>query len=54
MQVSLAASKVLEEQGCIAKNCGYNYKDSNNVDMVEYVNASSKFENMDFGGQLSV
>ena len=55
VQVSLAASKVLEEQGCIAKNCGYNYKDSNNVDMVEYhVDASSKFENMDFGGQLSV
>ena len=60
IQLSLVASKVLEAQDLVAKNCGYRYVDPiDNVEMVEYhVDAipSDKLGNLvgPFGAQLSV
>lgn len=55
IQVSRAASKLLEDQGFVAKSCGYNYTDEHGSEMVEYhVDASDKFPPLPMGGNLSV
>jgi hypothetical protein len=51
VQLTLVASKILEEQDLVAKNCGYPYLYAvNNIEMLEYQNDAVPCKNV--GDQL--
>ncbi|KAI2509143.1 hypothetical protein MHU86_5262 [Fragilaria crotonensis] len=60
VQLTLVASKILEEQDLVTRNCGYAYLDPvTNIEMLEYHIDAVPFENVGdqvgpFGAQLSV